>query len=77
MINKIKQTIKKLKQGIFKPKPYLDLRLYNDSHKNGFRLVKIPISKIRLTIFILLIVLCIVTPFTNFLIPLIYKGVIR
>jgi hypothetical protein len=77
MINKIKQTIKKMKQGIFKPKPYIDLRLYNNSHKKGFRLVKIPISNIRLTIFILLVVLCIVTPFTNFLIPLIYKGVFK
>ena len=67
-MNKIKKLMG------FKEVEYIDIRLLNKSYSKGLRLVKLPIRKLGLILCIIIIVIAMLTPFTNwFLIPLSIK----
>ena len=68
MINNITTTINR-------NKPYLDLRTYTPGHiHEGIKLCKIPYKKLILSLVIIGITLCLITPFTNILIPFLIMG---
>lgn len=62
MINKIKRLFER---------EYIDIRILKKPYQDGFRLVKIPYNKSILVLSTLLIIIALITPFTNiWLIPI-------
>lgn len=58
---------------LFGERKYLDLTHYQKYHKQGFRLVRMPFKKVILTLFIIGVIGCLITPGTNFLIIVLTK----